>query len=468
MKHVKRLLIVILILFIPVHYASAIFFTDVDNHWGEEYIYWATLDVPVFSGYQDGSFRPNRSISRAEFITMIRKVLEAAGQGSSITVSSRLAFNDLSEHHWAYQHIQFVDAYLRTADQTDLLMAEIFTDQRLLPDLPITRREVALLTHSITTPPARDNTSTVQFTDIPGTDPHYRRIRELADNGLVSGYEDGTFRPNRFLTRAEAAVMAQKIFSDLEFLSPNRLTITYPLIQYIYRYPTFDMPSNRRDYSSMDRRMDRAIATLEYRAIMGFIPRDEQDLYDASPIETLWKLKNADYSALIATNYYLLTYDSALVSERKKELAAAALDAYLSRDDARLEGFLLLVQRVKPYATSDQMERALKRHLTARLTFAERIETTIRLAEVLSAQAKTSEALALFPPLLKETNDYEVKLLLIRNEIVIRHTYLGVSNAIERLRYYWNNIVNEPRYWFYEEYVEREFTALMKQLLIQK
>ena len=466
MRKVNHVLLVLLIFLIPLQ-ASAIIFNDLDNHWAEEYVYWATFDVPVFSGYPDGSYRPNRSITRAEFISMLKKILDASDQKVLISNSSMMPYTDITENHWAYHNILFLYDYLNEAKQADLLFSEIFVDLRLRPDLPISRYEVALLTHSISTPPARLNNNRPSFSDISRSDEHYIRINELVENGMLSGYEDGTFRPNNPLTRAEAAVMAQKIFNDLQYLSPDRLQISLPEGRDGYQYPTFDMPLRRQDYSSLDRRMDNVIATLEYRSIVGFIPRDEQDLYDSSPIETLWDLKNLDYPSVIANNYYLLAHDRQLVQERKNELAEEALLIYLDQNTSSVHGFLKLIQQIEPYAPPLLLERALKMFLTTDMTTIEEVEASIWLSSALIKQNKIQEALALYSTLINRLTDYDLKLLMIKNEAIIRFQQYGRNNAIDRLQLYWDTLEDESRYWFFQDEIETEFTALIKQLKIQ-
>ncbi len=466
MGKMKYFVIVLFLCIIPIQ-SSAVIFNDLDEHWAEEYVYWATFDVPVFSGYPDGSYRPNESITRAEFISMLKMILDAAEQKVIATNETQLTYTDMSENHWSHENVVFLVTYLNEAMQADLLLSDIFNESRLRPDLPITRYEVALLTHSIATPPVKTILNEPSFSDIPSTDQHYDRINELVENGIVSGYEDGTFRPDNQLTRAEAAVMAQKIYDDLQYLTPDRLLVTFPENQSNYQYPTFDMPVSKQEYSSMDRIMDNVIATLEYRSIVGFIPRDEQDLYDSSPIETLWGLKNEDYASVIANNYYLLTHDKQLVQDRKSELAVEALLSYVDLEYPNIDGFLMFIEQIEAYAPPALVEEALKVYLDTEITIIQEVEANIWLSLSLMEQNKFQEALTLYPPLIKTLTDYDLKVLLMKNEAVLRYQHYGANNAIDQLYLYWENIENESRYWFYQEEIDSEFTELIKQLKIQ-
>ena len=447
--------------------ASAMLFHDLDGHWSEEHVYWAVFDVPVFSGYPDGSFRPDDSISRAEFITLLKKVLVAANQSVAKDGSRAMPYTDLSESHWSYDHILYVYQYLNAAQQADLALKQIFPDQMIRPNQSIDRYEVALLTHSVTTPPIRESIDSTPFWDVSVNDPHYQRLVDLSTNEIISGYGDGTFRPRNQLTRGEAAVMARKIYQDLSYLTPNRLQSILPLQTDTYRYSTFDMPQSRSDYTDLDKQMDHVIATLEYKKIVGFIPFDEQDLYDRNPIETLWKLKNSDYESIIANNYYLLTHDQNLQQERKRELATEALHTYLQKDNKQIEGILTFIATVANQVSDELLEQALKAFLQSNPSDEMKVNATILLSDVLKRQGKFQQAVDLYPPLIEHASVMETKLLLVQNEAILRLHGFGTQSAIAAVEKYWAGLKNHSRYWFYEEEIRNEFTSLLKQLLIQ-
>lgn len=51
----------------------------------------------------------------------------------------------------------------------------------------------------------------MKFTDVPKTHWAYKAIEELAEKGLINGYEDGTFKPDAPITRAEVAIIISRI-----------------------------------------------------------------------------------------------------------------------------------------------------------------------------------------------------------------------------------------------------------------
>jgi hypothetical protein len=212
----------VLIISIPLS-AAAVFFPDTENHWGADHIFWSAFDVPVFSGYPDGTFRPDANISRAEFFTMLSKLLDASEMKIVSSRTNSLPYVDMREDHWAFSHVLDVYRYLDEAPQADLNVIQIFAGTLLRPDVPITRYEAALLTHSLTTPPTEEVNDTIRFTDLNVNDQNYHRIMELAANNIISGYEDQTFRPQNRITRAESAVLARKIYHDHTFLTVDQL-----------------------------------------------------------------------------------------------------------------------------------------------------------------------------------------------------------------------------------------------------
>ena len=82
-------------------------FTDIAGHWAEAYIRLAAGNGWI-EGYPDGSFRPNQSITRAETVTMINRVLERVPSEEDHLLSERvmLTFPDCKSGDWFYIAIQ--------------------------------------------------------------------------------------------------------------------------------------------------------------------------------------------------------------------------------------------------------------------------------------------------------------------------------------------------------------------------
>lgn len=144
------------------------------------------------SGYTDGLFKPDASITRAEMAAIAAKALDKELKAAS------LSFTDVPADHWAKDVIDRV---------TKMGLMEGYPDGSFKPEQTITRAEMASLV-------ARLNNTTVgngeSFSDVSG---HWAKkaIESAKAAGIINGYEDGTFRPEAKLTRAEAVTMFSKL-----------------------------------------------------------------------------------------------------------------------------------------------------------------------------------------------------------------------------------------------------------------
>lgn len=147
------------------------------------------------TGYSDGTFRPNQSVTRAEMSTMLYRLLSGTITGKG-TVA---AFKDVSGSYWAAEAI-------RWGQQVGLLNG--YPDRSFKPNATITRAEMAaIIAQWLKLDPAAANPA---FRDIEG---HWAsaQIAAAAKLGYMTGYSDGTFRPEQPLTRAEAVVILNRI-----------------------------------------------------------------------------------------------------------------------------------------------------------------------------------------------------------------------------------------------------------------
>ncbi|MCL6664240.1 MULTISPECIES: S-layer homology domain-containing protein [Paenibacillus] len=150
---------------------------------------------PYIQGYVDGSFRPERSVSRAEMATLITRVL-----GGTSTTEGNHTFKDVKSTHWAQSAIA-------AAAQSGYVKG--YTNGSFKPDQAMTRGELAsVLQHLLSAEQAADATNT--FNDLNN---HWAQqaIAQLNAVGVVTGYADGTFRPGQLVTRAEAVTMLNKL-----------------------------------------------------------------------------------------------------------------------------------------------------------------------------------------------------------------------------------------------------------------
>ncbi len=145
------------------------------------------------TGYDDGSFKPNKTMSRAEACTVIARLLAPEAE-----ITGTSSFTDVAADKWYAKYIGFCEA-------KGLLTSYSGT---FAPDKAITRAEFAELVFN--TKLAEDTGKAVSFTDVTESHPKYTAIKAAASAGLITGYEDGTFLPDRTITRAQVVTVINR------------------------------------------------------------------------------------------------------------------------------------------------------------------------------------------------------------------------------------------------------------------
>ena len=147
-------------------------------------------------GYSDGTVRPNANISRAEVATIFFRLLKEEVRDDNLTTEN--TFADVTNGQWHNKAISTM-AKLGVVKGRS---AEAFD-----PDTPITRAEFATICARFDK--TQISTSS-NFTDISG---HWaeKYIERAATLGWIAGYPGGTFRPNNYITRAEAMTMINRV-----------------------------------------------------------------------------------------------------------------------------------------------------------------------------------------------------------------------------------------------------------------
>ena len=154
-----------------------------------------TDHLAFLSGYANGTFEPDRNMTRAEVTTMFARLLTekmAADQTYSNT------FSDVAKSHWAANYIGYMQ-------QFGIITG--YADGSFRPDASVTRAEFAAIASRFETL----TEGTKSFSDVPGSHWAAKYINFAATRGWVNGYADGTFRPNNSITRAEVAAVTCRL-----------------------------------------------------------------------------------------------------------------------------------------------------------------------------------------------------------------------------------------------------------------
>ena len=145
--------------------------------------------IAYLSGYPDGTFGPDRNMTRAEVAQMFYALL------NDQNVPATVSFSDVPDGAW------YADAVETLAS---LGMFTGYPDGTFHPNSTITRAEfaAAALSFADMAPSAR-----CSFPDVSAQDWFYPYVASAAEYGWIGGYPDGTFRPSGSITRAEVAVI---------------------------------------------------------------------------------------------------------------------------------------------------------------------------------------------------------------------------------------------------------------------
>jgi hypothetical protein len=190
-------------------------FNDLTHHGAAseiEYLY----SKGVIKGYQDGTFRPNNSVTRVQAITMTARALNL-----NLNNRPNPGFKDIPVDHYAYREIAAAVAegiYPKS--------------DHLYPNAAISRESMARM---IVSAFKLKGESQNVFKDVPKSYWAYPYITKLSANNITTGYTDNTFKPKNKLTRAQFSMfLARSMSNDFK-----TYTYTNTRLKYSIQLPNF-------------------------------------------------------------------------------------------------------------------------------------------------------------------------------------------------------------------------------------
>lgn len=170
--------------------------SDIAGHWAEDVItQWE--NAGMISGYEDGTFRPNNSVTRAEFVIMMNNAL-------GLTETGEVSFSDVQPGNWFYNAVAIAVAAGYCSG---------YEDGTFKPSATITRAEAAVMIANAAGL-EQDATGAAGFTDsIPAW--AQGSVGAVVKAGFMSGYPDGTFAANQSITRAEAVSSLNRVIGGV-------------------------------------------------------------------------------------------------------------------------------------------------------------------------------------------------------------------------------------------------------------
>ena len=189
-------------------------------------------------GYPDGNVKPSGNITRAEVATIFFRLLTEDVRTANSTQSNSLS--DVSRGQW-FNHA------ISTLSSMGIVKGN--PDGTFDPDAPITRAEFAAIAARFDD---KNTNNTSNFSDIAS---HWAKdeIGVAANKGWINGYPDSTFRPDQYITRAEAMTLVNRVLNRLPEKSEDLLDdmIKWPdnADASVWYYLAVQEATNSHDYS---------------------------------------------------------------------------------------------------------------------------------------------------------------------------------------------------------------------------
>lgn len=185
----------------PASGASASPFMDVDaSHWA--YAAIVRLAAKGVVQGESGSYFPDRSLTRAEFVAMLERQFPLPTPDAAVKPA---APKDLLSSHWAYLDVL-------KAMESGILQG--YPDGTVRPDQPLTRGEAAYLIDQVIYPGESPKTSVSPFKDVPASSWYAAAVHRLKSKELVQGRSGSSFAPDQPMTRAEMAALLSTLIHE--------------------------------------------------------------------------------------------------------------------------------------------------------------------------------------------------------------------------------------------------------------
>ena len=202
--------------------------SDLEGHWAQKEVEAAVASGWV-DGYPDGSFKPEKSITRAEFTKMLLDAIHLTPDSETVAWMKE---NALTDDIWGNPteytpklydmsgHWLTSQGWLDAALYSGMVVPDDYNGKNFQPEKAIARYEIALMTDralGLVYPASQPVEGELPFTDKEEIlDWMKGYVNESVKAGVLKGYPDGSFQPNKTSTRAEAVVMIQRMLEKME------------------------------------------------------------------------------------------------------------------------------------------------------------------------------------------------------------------------------------------------------------
>ena len=203
-------------------YEEMMSFTDVTEKTPHAADIWWSVGAKISKGYPDGTFQPDRNVSRGELAVFLRRLVKP-GEGDAAAAAS-VSFSDCGPG-------DFFDEDARWAAGSGFFPGG--PDGRFRPNDPATRGDIMACMRRVELKAARDGkvggaddtrkgrdeagaqAQEASFSDVAAGGPHAQDIAWAVEHGIAQGYPDGTFHPEAPATRGEVMSFFHGLFKLL-------------------------------------------------------------------------------------------------------------------------------------------------------------------------------------------------------------------------------------------------------------
>ncbi|MED4552592.1 S-layer homology domain-containing protein [Lysinibacillus capsici] len=308
-------------------------FKDVPkSHWAYESIK-QVAEKGLVAGYSDGTYKPSAQVTRAEFATFLSRVFNSKER-------TPVKFTDVGASHWANDAIQegLAVGFIQTSD---------FSNNRFEPNKPMTRGEMSRwlangLAHAnadygkAIEKMANSSLTLIPIPEFYGGGVNKKDLPYIGvalGTGLLSGYEDFTFKPNGNTTRAEVATILIR-FLDTMKKGPSDFTGLQELLEVAETGTNILTISNfqKTKYSGYEgvlgkqhTHLNKGVATIERAIVVDTLGSKPKGIY-----KDMFFNEITEQPAL-NKNFYTVYYEYTLVPSRDISLMGIA--------DGSLQGY---------------------------------------------------------------------------------------------------------------------------------
>ena len=193
-------------------------------------------------GYPDGDVHPQGNITRAEVATIFFRLLRDPVRTQYWSQTN--GYSDVPGNKWYNNAIS-------TLSNMGIICG--YPDGTFRPDAPITRAELTKIAASFFSDPRVAATYDGRFSDVQGAEWYISYLMTAIEEGLIEGYPDGSFRPNRPITRAETCTIVNRTLGrkpEKDHLLPESDMINWPdnINRNIWYYAQMQEATNSHDY----------------------------------------------------------------------------------------------------------------------------------------------------------------------------------------------------------------------------